>query len=923
MAKQAKNRNRRGRPPVGHSPPAPAEAVDAPETAPSPVADPGAFIINSRAMGSLIDQVAADADRLRSFTCALGRSFEELVEQLSPEERQQIARECDLRVDPRYVQGGFGAAIRRQVSGNDRLAAKCFAGWYPYLHGLVVLAQGLELDDDWDAQPVDADLGWQTLIDEQSDDVLIAIWLLFESARQPGDESVQRFLDSLVEDLATEAAASDEQRPVHQLDCDEALFTPLDQLLIRTTFAVAMGAEGAPTAQDFGTVIEELFRLNADRKQTWFHPGFVQALLDLDLPLPEAADNEARRVWRTFGRISGFARRADAELLAAEVLQEWPRAAKILADGRMGTGLVAPAVRALLAGNRPDRALEVLAAAPPEVADGGELFEHVYQRARALLPSGQHGRAADLFDALRTIAPHAVGLRMEHPEPYASVDDVLADLARRRSACKRAANKFGAAQGELDGAPTPTSAWCRSLLESERGLVQARVSHLSNLQFPRSDDERDSLVEGLRRGEGAFASALEIHPEEMRAAYSLGLLAWCTEDFDATVDLLERALRSIEADPAGDVAEIVPGMELHRAVALLLGSDLSVTGPAFASLRAALKEGARPPAGVLVSAADALLSRGALHTARFVLEAADAVGTLAPFADVIVEAAEADGGVDLALRAVEDPTLPPSIRVAAAVAGARAAHQVGDGDSVARLVELADDVVADAFDPAVDRAWADALRVEEALRLEIGPEHAEVARLSSLRRAGDDLEARSVAERLFHRAAQDELDGVDPRDLLVTLRGLGAPEAEIDALARRLPCEPELPLRATDDDRPVSIVMVGGNEVQEAYDRSIEQHLLEVHRGKVTVHWVHSGWSANWPRFADKAESLYAECDAVVLSYFVRTNLGRRIRRTAGEADLPWIACAGHGRDAITRAIERAVVVARSRQAPPSAAGAA
>ena len=45
----------------------------------------------------------------------------------------------------------------------------------------------------------------------------------------------------------------------------------------------------------------------------------------------------------------------------------------------------------------------------------------------------------------------------------------------------------------------------------------------------------------------------------------------------------------------------------------------------------------------------------------------------------------------------------------------------------------------------------------------------------------------------------------------------------------------------------------------------------------------------------------------------VRTNFGRWTRRTAGEHDLPWVSCTGHGRASMERAIDRAVALARDR----------
>lgn len=110
------------------------------------------------------------------------------------------------------------------------------------------------------------------------------------------------------------------------------------------------------------------------------------------------------------------------------------------------------------------------------------------------------------------------------------------------------------------------------------------------------------------------------------------------------------------------------------------------------------------------------------------------------------------------------------------------------------------------------------------------------------------------------------------------------------------------------------LIFVGGNETQAAYEEELERRVAERWDGRVSVEWVFPGWSSNWSRTAERVESAFATSDAIVLSYFIRTNLGRRLRRTCGEAGLAWIPCAGHGRDALFRAVATAVdVVERTR----------
>jgi hypothetical protein len=144
-------------------------------------------------------------------------------------------------------------------------------------------------------------------------------------------------------------------------------------------------------------------------------------------------------------------------------------------------------------------------------------------------------------------------------------------------------------------------------------------------------------------------------------------------------------------------------------------------------------------------------------------------------------------------------------------------------------------------------------------------------------------------------------------DLADLVEELGAPDDELAPLRAALAHLPGE--RAGDADAEgtgaVRVIFVGGNEIQAQYHAEIERALPP----RVSVQWFTTGWSARWGPEAERIEAAYARADAVVLMQFTRTQLGRRLRRTAGEAGLPWIPCTGHGRDSLRRAILRAVSV--------------
>ncbi len=221
----------------------------------------------------------------------------------------------------------------------------------------------------------------------------------------------------------------------------------------------------------------------------------------------------------------------------------------------------------------------------------------------------------------------------------------------------------------------------------------------------------------------------------------------------------------------------------------------------------------------------------------------------------------------------------------------------------------------------LDERWLAALDEGGAARRGLGDDAADVERVRVLARVGRVSAARAVATGLFWRAVNGTTGpAFAAPDLADLVEELGAPDAELAdmraAMAREhtardpLGGEPAIAIGA----RPVRVVFVGGNEIQAQYVAEIERALPD----HISVDWFMTGWSARWGPEAERIEAAYERADAVVLMQFTRTQLGRRLRRSSGEAGLPWIPCTGHGRDSLRRAILRAAAVVEERRTPPT-----
>ena len=179
-------------------------------------------------------------------------------------------------------------------------------------------------------------------------------------------------------------------------------------------------------------------------------------------------------------------------------------------------------------------------------------------------------------------------------------------------------------------------------------------------------------------------------------------------------------------------------------------------------------------------------------------------------------------------------------------------------------------------------------------------------------RLGRLEEARAALSELAHEAISDGSE--EAWDWIERLEALGG-----DATSQRVR------LRADHQDaspppaqvffaRPVSVVFVGGNETQRRYHEELRGWVEETWGAdKVRLQLESPAWSSNWGRQVERLSASIDQADALVLMRFVRTQLGRALRKKASDQEIPWVACTGHGKEWLKRAIHKAVEVAAER----------
>jgi len=681
-------------------------------------------------------------------------------------------------------------------------------------------------------------------------------------------------------------------------------FTTLDAVVLRAVVEATTSGE-ALEAIRVRDLVEEVVQLRPDRHRSYFHLGFLDALQGkpVDPQFPET--NPVRRGWYLSGAVHALVRRADAAAVAKLYDDHRDDVAGLMSgahpDGPRAAPLVFDALRRVGRGPEAVGALGPACVALVEIGFLGELLAEAVQRLRTQRPE----EAAPLLDLID------IGLRGAADRGL-DVDSMHADVRRRRAHVLRR-------RGDLEGARTLLERLLEragedhvARIHADLGLVTCRYRELADVALPSAERDLPTVAAALRPGRAHFeASAREARRAGGHGDYGLGVLALAEGRTDDAVPHLERAAAAMaEAPDVYRPLGLLPRAEAYLALALAESLEPGSAARAAALLASALASSPREVPGYVVRRV--LVGLGTTAPER-------AVELVERFPDRIrgaeLDALRGDGLMrdSPALRAAllaraRDPRRPRDQRWAdaeALVAAARGASDAACGQQALDLLEeLADDrASAERLVARLeDRAFYDPFWDEE---------EAGWARVRLFELVGRTTSAAQALVALGHRlvttSSPDRARHEGPA-ILERIRGYGAPcpdpslERRIESLTASLPATPPGDVRGA----RARILFVGGNETQARYDDAVRRELAE-RLPYVSVDFQHTGWSSNWGRQMDALAQRVGDADAVVIMRFVRTLLGATLRRTCSEKGKRWVACTGHGRDSIVRAIEEAV----------------
>jgi hypothetical protein len=705
-------------------------------------------------------------------------------------------------------------------------------------------------------------------------------------------------------------------------------FGALDELVVRAACTAVGRADDAGRAR---AAAAEWCRGGASETARWFVAGFVDGLLaaptqgSLALDLDEAAEpcavppGWARAAW--VGRVQGLHERGDSAALGPACAADPGRVREVVTRPE-GFLLAAPLLVALL-DERPDALPAALGEMERPVLSWRTLATAVLERVSGGPTRARAAPEADaLLGALDAALTRWAALAYDGDAVAASeLEGVAASVALVRAARRRGANDFVGARALLDrieGGLLPPGE--RGHLARERALCAAEVALPEHVGLPGERAGRARLGARLRPAGALLADAVGRRPADSGLLWLRALAVHCAEGGAGAPARHEFEAFLRAAGDAVEWAHARASARFHLGLVCLAALEPGTDRPAVSAMVAALGAGHRPSSEQVAAAVDALEAHASPALPEF-LEAMTEVALRVPEALGALGRLAASGSpkaVSFAARLGGTRGLRREDRFAlleSALAGMEG--EASAATSIEAVVDAFDDLLCRSRRDDLDARWADLLAHSEALRDALDPVHADLERVHVLSRLGRDEEAGAIARRLFFGAASGELPDLAPAGLLELVEDLGALD---DAVARRAAAHARRSC-GVGLSGPVRVIFAGGDERQARMRPGVEAALGERFGADLAVSWYFPGWSASWAGTAEGIEARYGDADAVVLMALVRTQFGRRIRASAGEAGLPWVACTGHGRGAILHAIEHAADVVERLRTPTAGPG--
>lgn len=692
----------------------------------------------------------------------------------------------------------------------------------------------------------------------------------------------------------------------------EGSLTTLDRIIDRALEDRARGTLGALNESEIDDAIDEFITLNGTRHESYFHPGYRDVLFEREMGESLRTEHPARLRWYWAGAVAAWAMR-----------ERWGRIASQYDDN--------PVVRELATGSSPASAAAVLpiVKALSRVGRSAEigralsddallrqprLFPELLAAATGLLHDGDAAHARHILVVL-----DRTGGELEDRGVGPSRRDRL-DARRRFAHSLRMLGEHEHARQLLEDLleqdPDPNT---HAMVHADLGLMQGRFDLLTDVALPARRTAAEKVRDRLAGGEEHYRQSVREAAEySAHGHYCLGVLALARGTDDEKAERHLVAAHTQFSKRPQSYGRLLPRANLYAAVAKARQLQHDKLAHAARVIVDSLEAGARLPTHLVRETVDAFDLADDKESLRHVAEAITGTGD-----DLVLnELAECAA----ALR--QSPLLAERLHERASAgdgpAEIRAAHLRAAlrGHMHARSYERAGDALDELERQALDGVGApefqELLTEPERYDPAWTPEDATIARARCHEALGEFLEATNVLRDLFFSlmARETENSFDDAGGLLQRIYGYGRDRSQCSDMTDRYEAAArsfrELQADADTDPAPtrvVRVLVVGGAEPQA---RAEETARAEIRRRNPHIRptFVYARWGSNWDRALADFEREFGRHDALVILRFMRTNLGRHVRRR-WPGDRPWRFCWKGSPGAIAEAVAKAAAALR------------
>jgi tetratricopeptide (TPR) repeat protein len=733
----------------------------------------------------------------------------------------------------------------------------------------------------------------------------------------------------------TDEPAEAEREPAPPQDDTPPTFTTLDQVLMRTVIASVADVHGALPTEKVEDLVEEVVQLNLERHQSYFHRGFLAVLLGREVELDFREASDARRGWYACGAIIGYKRRGDL-VAVVDLLTKRPELARELA--RPGSGYAEQTVsivfEAYCATSRFAEAARFLS--PAVVGRAGvPLAREILEVASGLIRERREADARRLLDALLAALPTLA----EDPD---LPDDFAVLLQRRRAHCARLRGDFEGARKLLEPQLEAADPSVRSDILADLGLIECGLRSLADVRIPPEEEVLSDFAKQFDKGWKLFERSSRVAAGgRNHGDFCIGMALFARGDTSEAITFLERAVAGMSADPEryGRFGPL-ESARLALAVALAEQTDLARMPYARDLLRQVLESRSRAPEYMLRRALVAFELTDTDVAIELAHEIHAALGSKS--LEVLAETRMirfVPGAIDELLAISKKSEHSAKRRWEAASVVLRESHAMRDAPGEEgpaafreRATEALDVMIELAGEEPMRSQMIDLLGDEDGpWRAAMEPIDARVVRATLYEAQGQFANAANELSRAVHATldVDDEWALGKAEALIDDIRALVGDDAVVglearyqqykEVVERRSQSGLVVPPSVDPADFYGLILVVGGNETQQAQDEAIAI-AIKAQWPNVTLLFERTGWNSNWGDQLRAMEGELTRARAVVIMRYVRTMLGKNLRKRCGELELPWVACTGSGRASTMRAIEQAILLAW-RQSGMAAAG--